>query len=359
MHSNDITAAGAPLEADQTVRYQDRPLSGKHLDVRADAGSDIGLGHAMRCLALAQGWIDAGGTVRLISKAPPKTITDRWHAEGVEVVEPNDIRLSPPTQADWLVCDGPGINIGEARASLGGKFLIIDDDGGQARYPCDLLLNQNPCAEPALYAGKSDARLLLGPDHALIRRDIRTWRNWSRPIPPTARSLLITFGGSDPGHHTERALEALSFLPPEVSLNIRVLVGGGNPRAPALAEHSSRRSGIELIFDTKDMGELIRKSDIVLSAAGSTLWELAVLATPMVIGAAVSVEHAPARAITARHAAIDLGPLAQASPQAIADTLVELVRDQARRQTLSNAARAGVDGHGVDRVLDAMIQGLV
>jgi len=38
----------------------------KQLLIRADAGTDIGTGHFMRCLALGQAWKDAGGKVIFI-----------------------------------------------------------------------------------------------------------------------------------------------------------------------------------------------------------------------------------------------------------------------------------------------------
>ena len=345
MHSQDSTTAGAALEADPRRDFKDRRLA-----VRADASAGLGLGHAMRCLALAQGWIDSGGTAVLISQDPPQSIVTRWAAEGVPVMSPETYRSSAQPVADWLVIDGPHLtrDIDFPPAT---SILMIDDDGGRDRYTCDLLLNQNPSAEPALYTGKTDGRLLLGPAHALLRRDIRAWRGWRRPIAPVVSSLLITFGGSDPGCHTERALDALALLPRDLDLAVRLLVGGGNPRLADLRNRAAHLSGVEVIHDAQDVGALIRQSDMVLSAAGSTLWELAVMATPMVIGAAVPIEHRPAQAMAVRGAAIDLGPLNHVSTD-------DLARNPTRRTALSVAARAVVDGDGVDRVLDAMVDGM-
>ena len=82
------------------------------------------------------------------------------------------------------------------------------------------------------------------------------------------------------------------------------------------------------------------------------------MAAPMMIGAAVPVEHQPAQAMAARGAAIDLGPLDHVSPETLAACLYDLARNPTRRTALSVAARAVVDGKGVDRVLDAMLDGM-
>ena len=37
------------------------------LVIRVDADSKIGMGHLMRCLALAQAWKDAGGKVMFVT----------------------------------------------------------------------------------------------------------------------------------------------------------------------------------------------------------------------------------------------------------------------------------------------------
>lgn len=349
MHSINSTTAGLQLKAGQR-----QDLKGRHLVVRADASAALGLGHAMRCLSLAQGWLDAGGTACLVSENPPEPIVRRWAAEGIKVTSPERYEASTARPADWVVLDGPH----SAEISTTAPILLIDDDGGRTQYPCDLLLNQNAGADPGLYAGKTDARLLLGPSHALLRREIRAWRNWQRPIEARVENLLITFGGSDPGHHTERALDALALLPPDMNMTIRVLVGGGNPRVEHLRERVGRLPFVDLIHDTENMGTLIRESDLVLSAAGSTLWELAVLATPMLIGAAVPVELGPAQAMAKRNAAIDLGPLDQISTEALAASILDLTTNRATRTALSVAARRVVDGGGIDRVLDALADGL-
>ena len=52
--------------------------------IRADGGASMGLGHVMRCLALAQAWQERGGQVTFLTTGSPSAFTERLQAEGME-----------------------------------------------------------------------------------------------------------------------------------------------------------------------------------------------------------------------------------------------------------------------------------
>ena len=56
-----------------------------NLAIRVDASRQIGTGHVMRCLALAQAWQDAGGDVIFIMTSPPD-LEARLKSEEIEVI---------------------------------------------------------------------------------------------------------------------------------------------------------------------------------------------------------------------------------------------------------------------------------
>ena len=66
--------------------------------IRADATLQMGTGHVMRCLALAQAWQDAnGGAVTFLSAPLPPALESRLRGEGMAVAA---LTAEPGSEAD-------------------------------------------------------------------------------------------------------------------------------------------------------------------------------------------------------------------------------------------------------------------
>src|SRR5258706_213935 len=213
--------------------------------IRADANAAIGAGHVMRCMALAQGWQDGGGTAVLAAAELPVAIEKRLVADEIEVVR---LRSDPASGHDateladlarqrtarWVVVDGErfGPDYFATLKKHALQILWLDDFGSVRAHDVNLILNQNPGALRDAYAWcRDESRLLLGTQYVTLRREFRQAKLRAE-APGVARNLLVTFGGSDPDNLTESVLRALATDPPGV--NVTVVVGGGNPRLSAL-----------------------------------------------------------------------------------------------------------------------------
>ncbi len=341
--------------------------------IRADASARMGTGHAMRCLSLAQAWQDAGGRTVFAMAEETSALRQRIEAEGCDIVsveaEPGStadasqlVALSRARNSSRVAVDGYqfGADYQRTLKSAGLKTLFFDDYGHARHYSADLVLNQNVSADEGWYADREPyTRLLLGPRYALLRREFSAWRDYVRQIPPTARKVLITLGGSDPEKLTALALDAAASVATE-NLAVAVIIGGSNPYFESL-----QRLGVELTNrhdvkitvqrDVANMPELMAWADVAISAAGTTCWELCLLALPALLIDVADNQTAVARELHRRQCAIHLGAAQSISGESLGRELEKLLRSQELRQNLSTRSRQLVDGKGAPRVVSALL----
>jgi UDP-2,4-diacetamido-2,4,6-trideoxy-beta-L-altropyranose hydrolase len=330
--------------------------------IRADATSELGAGHVMRCLALAQAWRDAGGRALFAMAQAPPAIKQRLRAESCEVVyisaQPGSeedgretLRLAQEHKADWVAVDGYqfGSDYQRNLKAAGFKVFFVDDYGHSEHYYADVVLNQNVSADEKLYQNREAyTRLLMGTKYCLLRREFTAWREWERDIPKVGRRVLITMGGADPQNVTGRVMQGLGLVQ-RGDLEATIVVGGSNPHFEAL-QSAAGHKGIALSRDATNMAELMAKADIAISAAGSTCWELCLLGLPALSIDVADNQKAVARELDRRGCAIHLGNAEDVTVAKIASESEKLLGSQELRLTLSQRSRELVDGCGAQRV---------
>ena len=270
------------------------------LIIRADASAAIGVGHVMRCLALAQAWQDAGGAAVLVSSVLPENLEKRLRGERIGCVRllaavgsaadvAETARCAEEASAEWIVVDGYRFDADYYRCVRGNgrKVLVIDDMAHLDRYPVDVLLNQNLSAQPLNYDGKTEeaTQLLLGPRYSLLRREFRARVEVPRPAVHRPFRVLVSFGGGDAENFTGRILENL-MRSGRRDLAVVVLAGAANPHGAALRRlTASAPFACEIRSNVEDVASVMAWADAAVTAAGSTVWELASLRLPALIGA--------------------------------------------------------------------------
>lgn len=338
------------------------------LVIRADADTRMGTGHVMRCVALAQAWEERGGRAQFVCSTVTPSLEARLRGEGFSVTSLPEsagsladaaatVEVARHAGASWIVVDGYHFDVAYHRAikTAGLRLLILDDYGHADRYLADLVLNQNVHAGPSLYRDREPhTRLLLGTRYAMLRREFWASRLWRRSIPPVARRLLVTLGGSDPDNVTRTLIEAIAGLNVD-GLQTTVLVGGSNPHQASLdaaVRGSSRPIRIER--NVSNMPPWMQWADAAVTAAGGTLWELAFFALPSLTVILADNQEQAARWLADRGVFPTLGRGATVSAEAVHGPLCRLLGDGELRRKHSELAAALVDGNGVFRVVEAM-----
>ncbi len=336
--------------------------------IRADAAAEIGTGHVMRCVALAQAWRDSGGGVTFILGSRGVEIRERLLSEGFEVSEVSgDIgsaedaaqtsELCATKAAEWLVLDGYHFSqdyrdrIRVAAAHL----LLVDDHGAFAPYNCDVVLNANISASEAMYPDRQGrARLLLGSRYALLRREFLSVERQRADVSEQATRLLVTLGGSDPHNVTLIVIEALRELD-DLAFEVTVVLGASN-RHRASVERALNQfpRSVRLLVNVANMPELMAGSDLAISAGGGTCDELAFLRVPMFLIIIATNQEQAVEAYHLKRAAVTAGWFTVLSRAGLAQSLRQVIVNLELRKEIAENAGALFDGRGAQRVVENM-----
>ncbi|MBD2517197.1 UDP-2,4-diacetamido-2,4,6-trideoxy-beta-L-altropyranose hydrolase [Nostoc sp. FACHB-973] len=335
------------------------------LFIRADASIQIGTGHVMRCLALAQAWQDTGGQVIFGMATEAPDLKTRLKSEGMEVIHlPIEIgsaedaeetaKIARQFDANWVVVDGYyfGAKYQEIIKESELKLLFIDDYGHAKQYHADIVLNQNIHACEELYRNREPyTKLLLGTSYSLLRREFGQWQGWQRSLPLIAKKLLVTLGGADPDNVTLKVIQGLQQVEVE-GLEAVVVVGGSNPHYEQLRSASQEsRFPIQLKRNVTNMPELMAWADVAVTAGGSTCWELAFMGLPSLVLILAENQGAIAENLEAMGVIVNLGWHENVSAVEIASGVAQLLITTESREKMTRCSQELVDGEGSSRVL--------
>lgn len=337
------------------------------LIIRVDASTQIGAGHLMRCLALAQAWNHAGGRVTFITACQTKELLQRLREEefGLQVLahshpDPGDWDYTKGILAAypnaWVVLDGYHFDevYHQCVKESGHRLLVIDDMAHLKHYYADIVLNQNLHAEQLHYSCEPYTRLLLGTRYVLLRREFFAWRGWKREVPEVARRVLVTLGSGDPENYTIKVIQAFQEVDIP-ALEATVVIGASNPHADIL-EVAIRQSRvpIRLIHNATNMPELMAWADVVVIADGGTLWESLFMGSAIVSYARNSIQDVFINELERLGIVKHQGDLGQIDQGSLAASHQEVALSKMRRKHMSTLGKLIVDGKGTERVLDAI-----
>ncbi|MDO8769893.1 MAG: UDP-2,4-diacetamido-2,4,6-trideoxy-beta-L-altropyranose hydrolase [Burkholderiaceae bacterium] len=357
---------------------------------RTDASLQIGSGHVMRCLTLADALAAEGVQCHFISREHPGHLLEVMRQRGHAVNALPAGKLSPatandpvqqPAHAAWLGCDwqADAQQTGAILASLQPDWLVVDhyaldqrweealaphyrkllviDDLADRPHRCNLLLDQNMGSQPEHYAQwvPAHCRVLTGPQYALLRPEFAALRPYSlqrRQAQPALRQLFITMGGVDLPNATGQVLQALKACALPQETRITVVMGLTAPwlhNVQALAAQMPWPT--EVVVNVNDMAQRMADSDLAIGAAGSTSWERCCLGLPTLMVVLAENQQPGAQALEAAHAARLIGGVSDIALQ-LPLAARELV-DLECQMRMSLAASAITDGQGIDKILKA------
>ena len=336
--------------------------------IRADASSDMGVGHVMRCLALAQAWQRAGGQVVFACAKLPEPLFQRLVDEGCEVFLIDGARDDCGATlecyrrigARCLILDGYQFdgNYHSRAVGAGASVLMVDDFGNGEDYAAHWILNQNLDANPSLYERRRrGTQLLLGSRYAMLRKEYVQLAGIRRTKPDGPVRVLLTMGGSDPDNLTGRLLSILNALQATINWKIRAVLGPANPHAGFLvARWRDISPRVEIVQNPPSMPALLQWPDFVITAGGGTIWEVLFMGLPAVVVSIAENQDQILKVLQKRNLAVTVGVVPDFSNlERVAEAAVRLAEMPAERRRLAESGSELIDGFGADRVVAVIL----
>ena len=288
---------------------------------RVDASIQMGSGHVMRCLTLADELAQAGAECHFICREHQghlnALIKERGHAvhslpnieqqaqsEHTEAgalahaswlgtTQEHDIDACIPIlkslQPDWLIVDHYAIDVRwhKKLRPYCQKIMVIDDLADR-QHDCDLLLDQTfgRSEEDYVPLVPEHCEILCGAQYALLRPEFAQWREYSlqRRSEGQLEHLLINLGGVDKDNITTDILQTIANTTLPESCRITVVMGATAPWVEQVQQQAALMPWpTEVKVGVSNMAELMANSDLAIGAAGATSWERCCLGLPTIM----------------------------------------------------------------------------
>lgn len=336
------------------------------LFIRVDANEKVGMGHYMRCKAIADEYVKYFDDCTFITssmlvfnllkkeKHSAIFISGEWNNMNDEIDKMKNIIREFDIKIllidSYYATKKYMESIGELCKTV---YL-----GDLNTYICNLagLINFNIYYKQFNYEKlykDNKTCLLLGTKYTPLRAefyDDNIYRN-------DTKEIVITSGGADKYNIVAKILKKLIKDNELNEYKINVVCGRLNTNRQELEILNKRHSNIKLFIDTKKIAKIMKASDIAISAGGSTLYELCACGVPTICYSFVDNQK---RAVELFSKEIMIGVGDIRGREDVCINLIHknikyLIKNSEYRKNISKKMKTIVDKHGCRRIVNKLV----
>ena len=327
---------------------------------RANGSRDIGLGHIVRCLTLAEELKnrDSSSDILFIT----------GHKEGQEVIAKRGYRVVG-TQTDEILqikelggsgtllitdfLDTDHAYMSRIKEIANLKVICIDNNTHLKKIDADMLINANVFDE-----GETKTigltRYYLGPKYVILRKEFELAHREGKKIKDNVGTILVVSGGADFARQSLilNSVKTLRKIGEEIGVHL--IIGPAFQYKNELNDLLSKTNRhFYVSYNPPNLVDIMKSADMAITAAGITLYELATLGIPSIaipqITPKTSHQEDIARSFERYGACINLGKFPNNELVYVETT--KLMEDKSLREQLSDNGKALVDGEGLGRTI--------
>ena len=338
--------------------------------IRTDANEEIGTGHLIRCIHLAQAFLNKGVKIQFIFNKSDHAIVQnkigdrfeyRFLDNALNEIDEIVYLLSSEKPPVALITD-----IDEAmyyrqdsqkRIMEAGVKLIMIAFYADKYYLCDAIINMNIRAKSLSYNVGPSTEVFLGSDYIILDPIYKDYQTSYAPLFNSKDdNLLVFFGGSDSNNRTGVILDYL--FNSKIDFNeIDVVLGAANMRFDELRKHRIFETNASIHFDVDYFPELILKAKYGFVASGTVIWEMAVLQTLGILIPFSNREIITAEYLEQHDLAFNLGTVEDLDFEKFEEKMSLILSKEDNIQRTRNFARQ-INHKGTERISEVVINQL-
>jgi UDP-2,4-diacetamido-2,4,6-trideoxy-beta-L-altropyranose hydrolase len=338
--------------------------------IRVDSSFDIGSGHVMRCMVLAENLKQKLSQVYFICREHRGSLIEYIESRGYKVFRlPNNnsvkthinsedeitnwlgdsqeedalecLKITQKLKPDWLIVDHYFIDKQwELILKRNNLQLMVIDDLANREHECEVLLDQNYYISPHdRYSNliSDKCHNLLGPQFALLRKEFINCALSESQKNDSKFHIFIFMGSSDKDNQTLKAINSvISLLEKGVLLSVDVLVGSININAIEIENLCNKHSEITFFKSTNKISKLMSKANISIGAGGFSSIERCYLGLPSLVISLATNQIETTNALDSLGAICHLGWHESVDEEIIATEIKKAMNspDQLKKMTL-------------------------
>jgi len=213
--------------------------------------------------------------------------------------------------------------------------------------------------EISIYDNKITTDTLLGTEYQPLRKEFQQDIDYA--VKDKITDVMITTGGSDPFFaakaFTDAFLEEKRLRQGEVRYHI--ISGPFNTHAEELHQLYDGNPYVEIHEHVTCMKDIMKQCDVIVSATGSTVYEVCALGVPLITFYFAENQKPGAEEIQRITSVINCGNYALDSTETVEmakKSLIRCMMEKNYREILSREEKRLVDGRGAARIVKALIR---
>jgi spore coat polysaccharide biosynthesis protein SpsF len=361
-----LKAAPELLEINSGVRQKSAREKTRRAIIRCDGDAEIGLGHVVRCLALAE-------ELREVHSWGVTFAMERGEIGIGMVTEAGfDIKIKPDAdnEGQWLetlmeslhpdafIMD---IRTDLARGSVGrlkrfGSLIVNIDDPSDRRLEADMVFYPPvPQVKQMDWSGFK-GHLFTGWEWVILRRQFADPPKHSKQSPNDPPIILVTMGGSDPAGMTLKTAGALDSV--KAPFKAQFVIGSAYQNTKTLKDLlATVKYPYEVKSGVQDMATLMTGVDLAVASFGVTAYELAAMGVPGIFLCLTEDHSRSAEAFENAGLAVNLGKYSMIDNREISITVDRAVTRRVEDGAMIRFGRSPVDGKGAERIARQIVDG--